>query len=70
MARNNDLILLRNQKVKQRYRQISTKNPKWKYDALLETLSYEFFISKRTISAILNNEGAYKNAKKKVKEIV
>lgn len=70
MARNNDLILLRNKKVKQRYSQISIKNPKWKYDALLETLSYEFFISKRTISAILNNEGAYKNAKKKVKEIV
>ncbi|TCI93671.1 hypothetical protein [Tenacibaculum sp. M341] len=70
MARNNDLILLRNKKVKQRYSQISIKNPKWKYDALLETLSYEFFISKRTISAILNDEGVYKNAKKKVKEIV
>lgn len=70
MARNNDLILLRNKKVKQRYSQISIKNPKWKYDALLETLSYEFFISKRTISAILNDEGSYKNAKKKVKEIV
>ncbi|WP_442265885.1 hypothetical protein ACSIGC_16550 [Tenacibaculum sp. ZS6-P6] len=62
MARNNNLIVLRNQKVKQRFSQISNKYPKWKYDAVLETLSLEFFISKRTISAILNNEGAYKSA--------
>lgn len=62
MARNSSLIVLRNQKVKQRFSQLSIKNPKWKYDALLETLSLEFYISKRTISAILNNEGVYSNA--------
>ncbi|WP_299627733.1 hypothetical protein [uncultured Tenacibaculum sp.] len=62
MARNNNLIALRNQKVKQRFSQLSVKHPQWKYDAVLETLSLEFFISKRTISAILNNEGAYKSA--------
>ncbi len=62
MARNNDLIILRNQKVKQRFSQVSSKHPQWKYDAVLESLSFEFYISKRTISAILNNEGAYKSA--------
>lgn len=62
MARNNNLITLRNQKVKQRFRQLELKYPQWKYTALLETLSFEFFISKRTITAILNNEGAYNNA--------
>ncbi|WP_299673296.1 hypothetical protein [uncultured Tenacibaculum sp.] len=60
MARNNRLIQLRNRKVKQRFNQISLKFPHWKYDAVLENLSLEFFLSKRTLSAILNNEGVYK----------
>ncbi|CAA0254466.1 hypothetical protein [Tenacibaculum maritimum] len=62
MARNSTLIILRNKNVKKRFGQLSTKHPRWKYEAYLEELSYEFYISKRTIQAILNNEAAYDKA--------
>ena len=62
MARNNNLILIRNKNVKTRFNELSNKYPRWKYDALLDSLSLEFYISKRTITAILNNEGRYSTA--------
>lgn len=58
MARNSQLIQLRNANVKKRYREISTKNPKWRNDAVIEELVGIFFLSARTITAILNNEGS------------
>lgn len=59
MARNSNLIQLRNANVKKRYREITSKNPKWRDDAVKEQVSMEFFLSIRTITAILNNEGTY-----------
>ncbi|HIE45690.1 MAG TPA: hypothetical protein EYP87_05925 [Flavobacteriaceae bacterium] len=59
MVRNKDLIQLRNKNVKIRFNKIQEKYPNWKYDAILKELTTEFYISKRTISAILNNEGTY-----------
>ncbi len=57
MARNKDFIILRNKNVKIRFNKLSEKYPQWRYDALLEELTKEFYIAKRTIAAILNNEG-------------
>lgn len=59
MARNSELIQLRNANVKKRYRELSEKNPKWRNDAVIEELVNIFFLSSRTITAILNNEGNY-----------
>lgn len=59
MARNSELIQLRNANVKKRYREIAAKNPKWRDECVIEELVNIFFISKRTIKAILYNEGSY-----------
>jgi hypothetical protein len=59
MARNINLIQLRNSNIKKRYREIATKNQKWRNDAVIEAVSEEFYLSARTITAILNDEGTY-----------
>jgi len=59
MARQKNLINLRNVNIKKRYQAISTKNPKWRDDAVKEQLSEEFYLAERTITAILNGEGNY-----------
>ncbi|WP_372747065.1 hypothetical protein [Lutibacter sp.] len=59
MARNTHLIQLRNANIKKRYREIAAKNPKWRNDAVIDMVSEQFFLSARTITAILNNEGVY-----------
>lgn len=59
MARNKELIVLRNEKIKQRFNELSKEKPHDKYIDLLDELSYEFFITHRTISAVLNDEASY-----------
>ena len=59
MARNSNLIQLRNANVKKRYREIADKNPKWRNDAVIEEVANQFFLATRTITAILNDEGTY-----------
>ena len=59
MARNSDLIQLRNANVKKRYRDLTEKHPQWRNDAIIEEVSKQFFLATRTITAILNNEGNY-----------
>lgn len=59
MARNTDLIQLRNANVKKRYNEITAKNPKWRNDAVIDELVTMFFLAPRTINAILNNEAVY-----------
>lgn len=60
MARSTKLILLRNKNIKSRYHHLTEKHPKWRNDAIIEELSKEFYLEPRTISAILNDEAAYK----------
>jgi hypothetical protein len=59
MARNTQLLNLRNANIKKRYREITAKNPKWRNDAVIAEVAMQFFLSDRTITAILNNEGVY-----------
>ncbi|MCB4807129.1 hypothetical protein LG651_02620 [Tamlana sp. 62-3] len=59
MPRKKDLIQLRNLNIKKRYNEISLKNPKWKHEAVVLELEKTFFLTSRTITAILNNEGNY-----------
>lgn len=62
MARNNNLISLRNKNVKMRYRQLEIKYPRWKHGAIIDELIKEFYVSERTLSGILNSEGSYNTA--------
>lgn len=60
MSRSTKLIYLRNCNLKKRYHAISKKHPKWRNDAVIDMVAQEFYLSKRTVTAILNEEPAYK----------
>ena len=62
MARSKKLLEARNKRIHVRFNELSAAHPQWRYDAQLEALSNEFYISTRTIAAILNAEGSYNNA--------
>lgn len=57
MARNTLLVKKRNTTVRKRYDELCIKYPKWRDSAIRQELEKEFFITDRTVSAILNNEG-------------
>jgi hypothetical protein len=59
MARSKTLIQERNKAIKTHFSKLQAKYPKWRYEAWLNELGKEFYLSKRTIAAILNNEGNY-----------
>ena len=62
MARSKELIQKRNSRIKQRFNELTAKHPQWRYDAILQQLSQEYFISPRTVAAILNEEASYSGA--------
>ena len=49
----------RNEKVRDLYAKISKKHPNWRSDAIIKDVSDTFFLSTRTIEAILKGEGIY-----------
>lgn len=61
MPRDTELILIRNSNIKQRYHELSQKHSKWKNSAVVQEVAKEFWLTARTIMAILNNEGTYGN---------
>lgn len=62
MPRNTHLIELRNSNLKKRYHHLSEKHKQWRNSAILEQLENEFYLAKRTIEAILNEEAPYRTA--------
>lgn len=60
MARSTKLIHLRNINLKKRYHVLCEKHKEWRNEAVLRKVAEEFYLSKRTVSAILNEEEAYK----------
>lgn len=57
MARNQSLLQQRNQYIKERYRNLKKKNPKWRYEALVEEVSKEVFLSPIMVVKILKQDG-------------
>lgn len=47
----------RNKKVRDKFNEISAKNPKWRTDAVITDVADLFFLSDRTVEAILSYEG-------------
>ncbi len=58
MSRNKRLQE-RNKKVRILFAKISKKNPNWRSDAIINEVAETFFLSTRTIEAILKGEGIY-----------
>jgi len=50
---------LRNEKVRKLFDQISSKNKKWRVDAVIEEIETQVFLAPRTIEGILRGEGIY-----------
>lgn len=51
----------RNIKIRNYVKEVGEKNPQWKRRSIIQDASERFFISERTIEAILWREGAYSN---------
>jgi hypothetical protein len=56
MPRNNDLLSERNERIRNRYKELCQKHPQWRYDAIIDRLVAEFFLTTSTITKIINNE--------------
>ncbi|MFL0171106.1 hypothetical protein [Tenacibaculum maritimum] len=59
MKRENKRLKVRNKDIRNRFNELSKKYQHWKYEALIEKLANEFYLSNRTIQAIINSEGIY-----------
>lgn len=62
MARKSELVRKRNRAIKKRFAQLEQENHRWKYEAVLEAVSEEFYLAPRTIKAIINDESMYQNS--------
>lgn len=49
----------RNQKVRDQFNDLCTKHPQWRFDALVQKVAEDAFLSTRTIEAIIRGEGTY-----------
>lgn len=58
MTRNERLIE-RNAKVRDEFYKVQSKNPKWRAECIVEEVAKKFFLSNRTIDAIISYEGIY-----------
>lgn len=52
----------RNQAVKDYFSALAKKHPEWRIDALEQNTGKKFFITPRTVRAILKEHGVYCNA--------
>lgn len=55
MARNNELVEQRNERLRKRYNQLCEGNPHWKYMHIVDVLAKEFFIMPATVMRILKS---------------
>lgn len=57
MPRNPNLLELRNNHIKERYRLLCKKHPQWKSEAIIQQISIEVFLSTVMIAKILYQTG-------------
>lgn len=56
----NRRFLERNKNVRTFFTQLETKNPNWRIEALEKETADKFYLSERTVRAIVKGEGIYK----------
>lgn len=52
----------RNKSVRTFFSKVSTSNPKWRIECIIEAVADKFYIAPRTVEAILGNEGVYNDS--------
>lgn len=57
--RKKDKLKARNEKIRDFVNEMTIKYPHWNYDFILQRASDKFFLSSRTIEAIVKGEGIY-----------
>lgn len=60
MSKTNIRFLERNSAVRTYFKQLESKNPNWRIDALERDTADKFYLSERTVRAILKGESIYK----------
>lgn len=55
----NERFKERNKAVRQQFHKLSKDNPKWRIDAVIDTVAEKNFLSSRTVEAIISHEGIY-----------
>lgn len=53
-------LIERNKSVRDYWFKIEKKNPKWKLSEVAKEVAKKYFLSERTIDAIIGREGSYK----------
>lgn len=59
MSKANNRFIERNIAVRSFFSQLENKNPNWRIEALERVTADKFFISERTVRAIVKQEGIY-----------
>lgn len=59
MSKANARFLERNRTVREYFKQLESKNPNWRIDALETATADKFFLSERTVRAIVKGETIY-----------
>ena len=61
MSSNRELLTERNKQIRSYANTLAERYPHWKYDYILEKTSKKFFLTPRTIEAIIKEEGNYRH---------
>lgn len=59
MTARQQRLNIRNQQIRADFDRVVEKNPQWRVDACITAIADKWFLSERTIEAILRNEGCY-----------
>lgn len=60
MESKDERLKRRNKAIRTSFEKKTKANPKYTVEAVIETIANEFFLSVRTINAIISHEGIYK----------
>lgn len=58
----NERFTERNKIIRQCFYKLSKDNPKWRIEAVIESVADKYFLAPRTIEAIISHEGIYNEA--------
>ncbi len=59
LMRSNNQFNKRNTQVRNYVKELFKKYPEWKYDSIMQKTADKYFLSPRTVQAIVKGEGIY-----------